>query len=205
MMRMRHSAVCLLSGNAERMIIDRQATGRRAVYHASTPIPLCPATIRTMPRSNPQNNEGITESSPVEGRKPPSRRGESLKGYWWRKGQSGNPGGRPKTTGITMQQLREVALENSIDMLHILIGIARASKSPGTAAFAAEAVLNRAVGKPLQATAIVTGESAKESWDELILRLAREAGPSAPAAEVLAGEVLELERVDSDEEGQAEQ
>jgi hypothetical protein len=58
---------------------------------------------------------------------------------------SGNPGGRPKLK----VNLRELAQENSMEALETLVQVMRTGK-PGERLIAANAILDRAYGKPTQ-------------------------------------------------------
>lgn len=64
----------------------------------------------------------------------------------WAKGQSGNPGGRPKSHG----ELRALALSHAPEMLEILLKIARESKDEKARVSAADKVLDRGLGKATQ-------------------------------------------------------
>ena len=61
------------------------------------------------------------------------------------KGVSGNPGGRPKLK----VNLRELAQENTMEALETLVQVMRTGK-PGERLVAANAILDRAYGKPSQ-------------------------------------------------------
>jgi hypothetical protein len=69
------------------------------------------------------------------------------------KGKSGNPGGRPKVA----LEIRELAQENSPRALRKLAALID-SEDERVAMSAAEAILDRAIGKPIQATAQVDSE-----------------------------------------------
>lgn len=62
------------------------------------------------------------------------------------KGQSGNPGGRPKA----IARVREAAREHTETALDILLGIARDGQSEAARVSAANSILDRAWGKPAQ-------------------------------------------------------
>lgn len=83
------------------------------------------------------------------------------------KGQSGNPGGRKKEAG----DLRELARAASPEMLQILIDLAKTSVSDRSRVTAANAVLDRAYGKPAQT--LGDGDGNPVEWVDLI-RAARE-------------------------------
>jgi hypothetical protein len=70
----------------------------------------------------------------------------------WTPGQSGNPGGRPKSATA----LRDYALANSREMLEALVEIATdKSIAPGPRIAAADRVLDRALGKAIAVNASV--------------------------------------------------
>ena len=69
----------------------------------------------------------------------------------FQKGQSGNPGGRPKA----QHRIKELALAASEEELQILQEIARTGESEAARVAACNAILDRGLGKPVQA---VTGE-----------------------------------------------
>lgn len=65
------------------------------------------------------------------------------------KGQSGNPGGRPKVLG----DLREKARAQTDEALETLIRVSRDRKAPAAAQVAAAlGILDRGWGKPVQST-----------------------------------------------------
>jgi len=63
----------------------------------------------------------------------------------WVKGVSGNPGGRPKLE----VSIRDLAQENSMEALETLVQVMRTGK-PGERLVAANAILDRAYGRPTQ-------------------------------------------------------
>lgn len=73
----------------------------------------------------------------------------------FQRGQSGNPGGRPKETA----DVRALARKHLADSINGLAAIARDKKQPGTTRVAAyNSLLDRAVGRPAQAVAGPDGE-----------------------------------------------
>jgi hypothetical protein len=65
----------------------------------------------------------------------------------WQKGQSGNPGGRPKA----LQEVEEAARRHTPEAIRALAGIANNEKAPPAARVsAAVALLDRAWGRPRQ-------------------------------------------------------
>ena len=78
-----------------------------------------------------------------------------MRGRPFKKGQSGNPGGRPKVLG----DIQALAREKSPRMIEILEDIADNAKShPQARVAAARELLDRGFGKPLQTTALATME-----------------------------------------------
>lgn len=70
----------------------------------------------------------------------------------WKPGQSGNPGGRPKEVA----EVREAARRHTAEAIQTLVTIMRNGTPDRARAAAAEALLDRAWGRPLQ-PAEVTG------------------------------------------------
>lgn len=70
------------------------------------------------------------------------------------KGQSGNPGGRPKAVMPDGRTLAEAAREHSPEALRVLV---EALSDPDTALAAAKEILDRGFGRPAQAVEL-TGE-----------------------------------------------
>ena len=68
----------------------------------------------------------------------------------WVPGQSGNPGGRPKVAA----EIRDLAREHGAKAIERLVALME-SKKPAIALRAAEAVLDRGYGRPLQAMKLI--------------------------------------------------
>ena len=64
----------------------------------------------------------------------------------FKKGQSGNPGGRPKE----IRELKEIAQSHGAAMIEALVKIAKTGKSESARVTAATVLLERGFGKPLQ-------------------------------------------------------
>ena len=86
----------------------------------------------------------------------------------FQKGQSGNPGGRPKVVA----EVKELAREHTAEAIRTLVSIMTNSKSPPAARVsAANALLDRGYGKPPQH---ITGES-NTSYVALLPEVAKSA------------------------------
>lgn len=76
-------------------------------------------------------------------------------------GHSGNPGGRPGK----LSALRELAQANSAEAIELLVSIMRSDRAPAAARLAAaNAILDRAVGKP--GVALPERDEPKEQIEE---------------------------------------
>jgi len=65
----------------------------------------------------------------------------------WEKGQSGNPGGRPKVVG----EVQELARQHTTQAIQTLVGICTNKEAPpASRVAAANAILDRGYGKPSQ-------------------------------------------------------
>lgn len=64
----------------------------------------------------------------------------------WAKGQSGNPGGRPKT----LAEVKALAQKHTLDAIKALVKIATKGKNEGAVVSAANSIMDRAYGKPTQ-------------------------------------------------------
>jgi hypothetical protein len=74
----------------------------------------------------------------------PSRR-QKIPSSAWRPGQSGNPGGRPKVSA----EIRELARQHGSQAIERLVALMH-SKNESVAVRAAEALLDRGYGRPMQ-------------------------------------------------------
>jgi hypothetical protein len=73
----------------------------------------------------------------------------------WQKGQSGNPGGRPREIG----ELRALARKRTKDALDTLAAVMADPKAPPAARVAAAvAILDRGHGRPAQTTVLEGGD-----------------------------------------------
>ena len=81
-------------------------------------------------------------------RKPPSKYRSRTS---WQPGQSGNPSGRPREVG----HVKELARQYTEEAIRTLAELMRTGKPDRTRVAAAEALLDRAWGRPAQA---ITGE-----------------------------------------------
>lgn len=73
----------------------------------------------------------------------------------WSKGQSGNPGGRPREIG----ELRALARERTVEALETLTEIMADEKAPPAARVSAAcAILDRGFGRPAQAVALTNSD-----------------------------------------------
>ncbi len=83
-------------------------------------------------------------------------------------GESGNPGGRPKTPAAVREAFHNAAAEHAMDALHVIVGLMNNKRASHSIRLkAANLIVNRAVGKAIafQAIAIV-GNS---EYDELTM------------------------------------
>ena len=86
----------------------------------------------------------------------------------WIKGQSGNPGGRPRLPA----DVRELARRHTLDAVRTLGELMRSELAPpGVRVRAAEALLDRAWGRPTQATIAVPPRSVRDMTDEELLAI----------------------------------
>ena len=85
------------------------------------------------------------------------------------KGQSGNPGGRPKIIG----EVQEVARQYTVEAIETLAAIMRDIKAPPAArATACNSILDRAYGKPPQAlSTTISARSPHELSDQELMAI----------------------------------
>jgi hypothetical protein len=102
---------------------------------------------------SPENRQKHTHSG---GRKPPSSA--------WKPGQSGNPGGRPKVSA----QIRDLARDHGAQAIERLVVLMH-SKNESVAVRAAEALLDRGYGRPMQRMEL-SGQEA--SCQQTMIRIA---------------------------------
>lgn len=82
------------------------------------------------------------------------------------KGQSGNPGGRPKVVLADGKTLADLARQHTEEALQTMLSVMRDAAAPPTARMnAAAAVLDRGWGRPAQAVEIVQVEAPPEVID----------------------------------------
>lgn len=68
----------------------------------------------------------------------------------FKKGQSGNPGGRPKEEG----EVRELARSYTVEAIQKLVTLMRSAEEEKVQALAAIAILDRGHGRPAQAVEV---------------------------------------------------
>jgi hypothetical protein len=96
----------------------------------------------------------------------------------FQKGQSGNPGGRPKVLG----EVQELARQYTAEALETLRDIMRDKKAPPAArALASNSILDRAYGRPPQTVnANVTSRPVRDMSDAELLAIAASEAEEAP-------------------------
>lgn len=119
--------------------------------------------------------------------------GEQRRGRPFRKGQSGNPGGRPKVAA----EIRDLAQQHGPDAVKKLVALMKSAAREDVQVRAAEALLDRGYGRPGQALEL-TGKDGgpltcteKREWhlelltkDEIVIfrRLVQKATRRVPTA-----------------------
>ncbi len=115
---------------------------------------------------------------------------ERVAGGRFAPGQSGNPGGRPKT----VRDVIALSREHTATAIETLIDVAVNGKSEMARVRAAEAILNRAHGVPVLTTDMnaLTGDDTPTAWT-FDLSGAREVVPLRAADEIVGEVVAESE------------
>lgn len=90
----------------------------------------------------------------------------------WEKGQSGNPGGRPKA----LREVEEAARQHTVNAIATLAAVCGDEKQPGAARVsAANALLDRAWGKPTERRQDLdeTGQPIPPGGNTFVIRVER--------------------------------
>jgi len=105
----------------------------------------------------------------------------------WTKGQSGNPGGRPRI----LRDVQSLARSHTVDAVRTLSVLMQDMKTPpGVRVRAAELLLDRAWGRPLQSSVSTNLDVRQLSDEELIaIILENQDIPELPAPEPRVGVV----------------
>src|SRR5262245_25567848 len=98
----------------------------------------------------------------------------------FQKGQSGNPGGRPKVVG----EVQELARKHTAEAVATLVRIMRDKKAPAAAqAVAANSILDRGYGRPPQSLeAKINRGSIREMTDQELMLIAASDEPDSSDA-----------------------
>lgn len=130
-----------------------------------------------------------------ESRREQSKRSRKAPSSAWKPGQSGNPGGRPKVAA----EVRELARQHGYEAIQRLVALLH-SANETVSLRAAEVLLDRAYGRPLQGLELNSVDASPQRWHVEIVPMpkpentppsseslssqgmARLLGPSHPAA-----------------------
>ncbi len=89
--------------------------------------------------------------------------------YLWKKGQSGNPNGRPKASYL----ISDLAKQHTAEALATLVEICNdKGASPNARVSAAGALLDRAWGKPIQSLQPVNADVDVRDWKQMLIERA---------------------------------
>lgn len=105
---------------------------------------------------------------------PEQRRTRKVPSSAWRKGTSGNPGGRPKVAG----EVRELARQHGPAAIQRLVGLMH-SKNEGVAVRDCEALLDRGYGRTVQGVELSAGTASARFRVEFVSTPKRE-DPAPP-------------------------
>lgn len=105
------------------------------------------------------------------------------------KGKSGNPNGRPKA--VSLDEIRSIARRSSPEMVKVLIDLAKNSESDRAKVAAANAVLDRAYGKPAQMLGDSDGNSI--SWMDFLLAARSRIAPTQVVESEVSFDITDAE------------